>query len=164
MKLKPQQKVKLIKMHLLPWYIHGLVAAPPSIKTLAKIDGEIKQVDRQPWYIHGLVAAPPSIGTLAKIDGEIIFKLHPSTTVGSIYTESNHGGLVLQRVGSIVKLAVFRSGIKMIDSKTYLSKNCPSNWTNAAKNTQSPLGSRGPQLSTMLMRHAGTSEGETERW
>jgi len=71
MKLKPQQKVKLIKMHLLPWYIHGLVAAPPSIKTLAKIDGEIKQVDRQPWYIHGLVAAPPSIGTLAKIDGEI---------------------------------------------------------------------------------------------
>jgi len=64
MKLKPQQKVKLIKMHLLPWYIHGLVAAPPSIKTLAKIDGEIKQVDRH------------------------IFKLHPSTTVGSIYTES----------------------------------------------------------------------------
>jgi hypothetical protein len=38
MKLKPQQKDQLIKMHLLSRNIHGLVAAPPSIGTLAKID------------------------------------------------------------------------------------------------------------------------------
>jgi len=48
--------------------------------------------------------------------------------------------------------------------RTYISKNCPSNWTNAAANTPSPCGSHGQQLSTMLMRHAGTSGGETERW
>jgi hypothetical protein len=80
------------------------------------------------------------------------------------YIRSNHGGLELQRVEPVVKLAVVRSGIKMRASRTYLSKNCPSNWTNAAANTPSPWGSRGPQLSTMLMRHAGTLEGETERW
>jgi hypothetical protein len=72
-----------------------------------------------PRYIHGLIAAPLSIGTLAKIDGEVrqvyrrIFPLHPSTTDGIIYTASNHGGLGLQRVESIVKLAVVRSGMKM---------------------------------------------------
>jgi REP element-mobilizing transposase RayT len=62
MKLMPQQKFEIIKMHLLPRYIHGLVAAPPSIGTLAIIDGEIRQVYRN------------------------IFKLHPSTTDDIIYT------------------------------------------------------------------------------
>jgi len=89
MKLKPEQKAQLIKMHLLPRYVHGLAVAPPSIGTLAKIDGEIRQVYRR------------------------IFKLYPSTTDGIIYTESNHGGMGHQRVESIVKLAVVRSGIKM---------------------------------------------------
>ncbi|KAH0944403.1 hypothetical protein HN011_011380, partial [Eciton burchellii] len=73
MKLKPQQKAQLIKMHLLPRYIHGLVAAPPSIGTLAKIDGEIRQVYKR------------------------IFKLHPSTTDGIIYKESNHGSGINMR-------------------------------------------------------------------
>jgi hypothetical protein len=69
MKQKPPQKVQIIKMHLLPRYIHGQVVATPSIGTLAIIDGDIRQVCRN------------------------IFKLHPSTTDGIIYTESNHGGL-----------------------------------------------------------------------
>jgi len=68
MKLKPQQKPQLIKMHLLPRYIHGLVAAHHSIGTLAQIDCEIRQVYRR------------------------IFKLHPSTTDSIIYIENNHGG------------------------------------------------------------------------
>jgi len=68
-------------MHLLPRYIDSLVAAPLSIGTLAKIDDEIRQVYRR------------------------ILKLHKSATDGIIYTESNHGGLGLQRVESIVKLA-----------------------------------------------------------
>ncbi|KAH0944576.1 hypothetical protein HN011_003599 [Eciton burchellii] len=54
MKLKPRQKDQLIRMHLLSRYI--LVAAPSSIGSLAKIDGEIRLVYRR------------------------IFKLHPSTT------------------------------------------------------------------------------------
>jgi hypothetical protein len=69
MNMTPQQKDQLIKMQILPRYIHGQVVAPPSIGTLAIIDGEIRQVYRN------------------------IFKLHPSTTDGIIYTESNHGGL-----------------------------------------------------------------------
>jgi hypothetical protein len=51
------------------------------------------------------------MGILARIDDE-----NPSTTDGIFYTERSHGGLGLQRIETIVKLAVVRSGIKMRES------------------------------------------------
>jgi hypothetical protein len=90
MELKPHQKLELIRVYLPPRYIHGLVAVPPSMGALANIDAEVRRVVKD------------------------VYKLHPSTTDGIIYTDRNHGGLGLQRIETIVKLAVLRSAIKQM--------------------------------------------------
>ncbi|CAK9796168.1 Retrovirus-related Pol polyprotein from type-2 retrotransposable element R2DM [Anthophora quadrimaculata] len=93
MKLKPHQKVNLIRTYLLPRYTHKLVANPPPLGLLDKIDHEVKQIIKE------------------------ILHLHPSTTDGLIYTEKSHGGLGVQRVANIVKLAKIKSHLKMKDAK-----------------------------------------------
>ena len=73
------QKINPIRIYLLPRYIHKLVANPPSLGTLDRIDHEIKQIIKQ------------------------ILHLHPFTTDGLIYSEKSHGGLDVQhsKVGQI---------------------------------------------------------------
>ncbi|CAK9799114.1 Retrovirus-related Pol polyprotein from type-2 retrotransposable element R2DM [Anthophora plagiata] len=93
MGLKPHQKVNLIRTYLLPRYIHNLVANPPPLGLLDKIDHEIKSIIKE------------------------ILHLHPSTTDGLIYTEKSHGGLGVQRVANIVKLAKIKSYLKMKEAK-----------------------------------------------
>ncbi|CAK9834605.1 Retrovirus-related Pol polyprotein from type-2 retrotransposable element R2DM [Anthophora retusa] len=92
MKLKPHQKVNMIRTYLLPRYIHKLVANPPPLGLLDQIDHDVKQVIKE------------------------ILHLHPSTTDGVIYSDKSHGGLGVQRVANIVKLAKIRSHIKMKDA------------------------------------------------
>lgn len=76
-----------------------------------------------PRYIHKLVANPPPLGTLDLIDKELktiikeILHLHPSTTDGLIYTDKSHGGLGIQRVANIVKLAKLKHSILMTRSE-----------------------------------------------
>ena len=69
--------------------------------------------------IHSFSIKKP-LGTLDKINNEIkqiikqILHLHPSTTDGVIYSEKSHGGLSVQRVANIVKLAKLRNNLQMI--------------------------------------------------
>lgn len=85
LKLKPHQKVNLIRTYLLPRYIHKLVANSLPLGTLEQIDHEIKQIIKE------------------------ILHLHSSITDGIIYINKNHGGLGVQRVANIVKLAKIRN-------------------------------------------------------
>lgn len=86
MALKPHQKVAVIRTYLLPRIIYELMTSPPPIKVLKELDHEVKQV------VKG------------------ILKLRV------IYSEKSHGGIGLQRIEDIVKLAVIRNGIKMLCS------------------------------------------------
>jgi len=61
MELKSHQKLELIRIYLLPRFIHGLVAVPPSMGALANIDVEVRRVVKD------------------------IYKLHLSTTDGILY-------------------------------------------------------------------------------
>lgn len=79
LKLKPHQKINLIRTYLLPRrYIHKLVADSPPLGTLRQLDQDIRQEIKH------------------------ILHLHPSTTDGLIYTAKSHGGLGVQRVEDIV--------------------------------------------------------------
>ncbi|XP_076397910.1 uncharacterized protein LOC143266162 [Megachile rotundata] len=91
--LKPHQKVNLIRAYLLPRYIHRLVANPPPLGILDDIDKEVKQIIKK------------------------ILHLHPSTTDGLIYTDKSHGGLGMQKIPNIVKIAKIRNAIKMNESE-----------------------------------------------
>ena len=93
LKLKPHQKINLIRTYLLPRYIHKLVANPPPLGTLDLIDKELKTIIKE------------------------ILHLHPSTTDGLIYTDKSHGGLGIQRVANIVKLAKLKHSILMTRSE-----------------------------------------------
>lgn len=99
MKLKPHQKVELIRTYLIPMFIHGIVSAPPSIGTLKAFDNEVRQIVKR------------------------ILKLHPSTADGIIYTDRNHGGIGIQRIETIVKLVVVRSGVKQRESEDPAVRN-----------------------------------------
>ena len=87
LKLKPHQKINLIRTYLLPRYIHKLVANPPPLGTLDLIDKELKIIIKE------------------------ILHLHPSTMDGLVYTDKSHGGLGIQRVANIVKLAKLKNSI-----------------------------------------------------
>ena len=93
LKLKLHQKINLIRTYLLPRYIHKLVANPPPLGTLDLIDKQLKTIIKE------------------------ILHLHPSTTDGLIYTDKSHGGLGIQWVANIVKLAKLKNSILMIRSE-----------------------------------------------
>ncbi|KMQ92432.1 r2 protein [Lasius niger] len=93
LKLKPHQKINLIRTYLLPRFIHELIASPPPTWALIKINHEIKQTIKR------------------------ILHLHPSTTDGLIYSSKSHGGLGILRIEIIVKLASLRSSIKLKNSE-----------------------------------------------
>ncbi|CAK9829662.1 Retrovirus-related Pol polyprotein from type-2 retrotransposable element R2DM [Anthophora retusa] len=99
MKLKPHQKVNLIRTYLLPRFTHQLVANPPSLGLLDRIDQEVKGIIKD------------------------ILHLHPSTTDGLIYTEKSHGGLGVQRVANIVRIAKLKNAIKMKESDDIIVKS-----------------------------------------
>lgn len=122
MKLKPHQKIDLIRIYLLPKFIHGLVANPPPIWMLEYIDDEVRRAIKQ------------------------ILHLHPSTTDGVLYTAKSYGGLGIPRIENIVKLAAIRSAIKMLESNDValketmreldgrLCKICDINWNTMTRN------------------------------
>lgn len=141
MKLKPHQKVELIKTFLLPRYTHELVASPPTLGMLAKTDDEIRQIVKK------------------------ILQLHPSTTDGIIYTERNHGGIGLQRIETIVKLAVLRSGIKMRESDDPMVRSMTSELDETCKKYAKSLGLLWPTTLEQVdeARRKGR-KSETERW
>lgn len=99
LKLKSHQKIELIRTYLLPRFIHGLMSSLPSLGLLKQIDQGVRQIIKR------------------------ILRLHPSTTDGVLYTDRNHGGMGIQRVETIVKLAVVRSGIKLRESEDPITRN-----------------------------------------
>ncbi|XP_076303045.1 uncharacterized protein LOC143221497 [Lasioglossum baleicum] len=103
MKLKPHQKVNIIRTHLLPKYIHEMVSSPPPIKTLESLDHEVKGVIKK------------------------ILHLHLSTTDGVVYTEKVHGRLGIQKITDIVRIATLRSGVKILRSDDLAVREAYSN-------------------------------------
>lgn len=99
MKLKPHQKLNLIRVYLLPRYIHVLVSCPPPIGLFERLDKDVRQEIKR------------------------ILHLHLSTTDGILYTNKNHGGLGLPRMENIIKLAVIRGGLKMLESEDPLVRS-----------------------------------------
>lgn len=67
--------------------------------------------------------ANPPLGTLDQIDNKLriiikeILHLHLSITDGIIYTEKSHGGLGIQWVANIVKLAKLKNSVQMMRSE-----------------------------------------------
>ncbi|XP_076397961.1 uncharacterized protein LOC143266308 [Megachile rotundata] len=85
----PERIAKVIKKA----FIHKLVIIHPPTKTLKNIVNALRQVIKK------------------------ILHLHPSTTDGIIYNSKCHGGLGVQKIENIVKLAVLRNILKMKESK-----------------------------------------------
>ena len=92
LKLKLYQKINLIRTYLLPKYIHKSMANPP-LGTLDQIDNKLRIIIKE------------------------ILHLHLSITDGIIYTEKSHGGLGIQWVANIVKLAKLKNSVQMMRSE-----------------------------------------------
>lgn len=90
-KIETASKINLIRIYLLPRYIHKLVANSSPLGTLEQIDYVVKQIIKE---LH----------------------LHPSTTDDIMYTNISHGGLGVQRVANIVKLKMIKNGLQMTKS------------------------------------------------
>lgn len=88
MKLKPHQKLEIIRVYLLPHFIHSLVACPPQGTKLRTVDSDVRQ------ELKSMLHLPLSV------------------TDSLFYTPRNMGGLGIPRLEHIVKLAVLRSAIK----------------------------------------------------
>jgi len=141
MELKPHQKLELIRVYLLPRYIHGLVAVPPSMGALANIDAEVRRVVKD------------------------VYKLHPSTTDGIIYTDRNHGGLGLQRIETIVKLAVLRSAIKQMATDDPALRQLSADQDKRCDSYAKSLGIPWPAtLEQVDKARRHSKRRETERW
>ncbi|CAK9796556.1 Retrovirus-related Pol polyprotein from type-2 retrotransposable element R2DM [Anthophora plagiata] len=141
MKLKPYQKVNLIRTYFLPRFIHQLVANPPSLGLLDQIDHEIK--------------------------GEIknILHLHPSTTDGLTYTDKSHGGLGVQRVANNVKITKHKNAIKMMASDDIIVRNAFKRQEGHIKKYASSIGLQWPsnmeQIETI---RKSLKRKDTDKW
>ena len=141
MGLKPYQKVELIRTYLIPKIIYALVANPPPIGTLKELDHEIKQVIKS------------------------ILKLHPSTADGIIYADRSHGGIGLQRIENIVKMAVLRSGIKMQSSTDDAVKSALLGQVSVLGKYAQSLGIKWPATMDQVEEARKQAKKlETERW
>ena len=92
LKLKPLQKLNLLKVYILPRYLHGFVAKPPS-------QNELRELDR---HIRGVVKR--------------MFHLPAQVSNGLLYSAPKRGGLGVPRLLHQVGLAVLRNVVKMRDS------------------------------------------------
>lgn len=141
MKLKPHQKIDLIRIYLLPKFIHGLVASPPPIWMLEYIDDEVRRTIKQ------------------------ILHLHPSTTDGILYTSKSYGGLGIPRVENIVKLAAIRSAIKMLESNDGALKEAIRELDGRYVRYATSIGIRWPStLEEVESARIKLKRQETERW
>ena len=141
LKLKPHQKINLIRIYLLPRYIHKLVANPPPLGTLDQIDHEIKQIIKQ------------------------ILHLHPSTTDGVIYSDKSHGGLGVQRVANIVKLAKLRNSIRMTRSQDIATKTAFERQEEITKKYAASVGLSWPcEIEEIEATRKKLKRADTSRW
>ncbi|CAK9796162.1 Retrovirus-related Pol polyprotein from type-2 retrotransposable element R2DM [Anthophora quadrimaculata] len=141
MKLKPHQKINMIRTYLLPRYIHKLVANPPSLGLLDQIDHDIKQIIKE------------------------ILHLHPSTTDGLIYTDKSHGGLGVQRVANIIKLAKIRSYIKMKQTNDMTVVDACTGQESAIRKYATSIGLTWPcNLEDVETARISLKKKDTNRW
>ncbi|CAK9834503.1 Retrovirus-related Pol polyprotein from type-2 retrotransposable element R2DM [Anthophora retusa] len=141
LKLKPHQKVNLIRTHLLPRYIHQLVANPPSLGLLDRIDQEIKVQIKE------------------------ILHLHPSTTDGVIYTDKSHGGLGVQRVANIIKLAKLRNALKMRESSDEMVRSAYARQEGVIRKYATSIGLQWPSTKEQIeTRRISLRKADTDKW
>ncbi|XP_061942880.1 uncharacterized protein LOC133667679 [Apis cerana] len=122
-------------------------------------------------YIHKLVANPPPLGTLDQIDHEIkqiikqILHLHPSTTDGVIYSDKSHGGLGVQRVANIVKLAKLRNSIRMTRSQDIATKTAFERQEEITKKYAASVGLSWPcEIEEIEATRKKLKRADTSRW
>lgn len=141
MGLKPHQKINLIRSRLLPKYIHRLVANPPPICLLNTLDHEIKQVVKK------------------------ILHLHPSTTDGIIYVEKRNGGLGMQRVADIVRIAKLRNSLRMMSNEDIAVQEAYKRQEDVIRNYATSVRIRWPAtMEEIECARADLKRGHLEKW
>lgn len=93
LKLKPVQKVELLRTYILPRFIYSLSANKPAKGTLRMLDQQVRQV------VKGML------------------HLVPSTATGLFYTSQSKGGLGLIRFERAIQLATIKAHVKLAESR-----------------------------------------------
>lgn len=91
-RLKPDQKLQLLRKYIIPHYLHQLVIAVPAISVLRGIDQELRVAVKE--YFH----------------------LPMSTANGLIHCRNADGGLGVQRLAELVPRVALSLGLKMASS------------------------------------------------